>query len=137
MITYRAPTSRNIKGAISPVCAPSSFWVAQSWPATRIFEPSRRSATVLIAVKTGAITTSQWFALATKGLSDSAVSTASPSVLYIFQFPAITGLRIVDLDFDLRSLILVSFKPHSRLRRRATLRPREIREWHRRQLKYE
>src|SRR5678815_5058129 len=97
-----------MNGAISPVCAPSSFSVAQAWPATWIFEPSSRSATVLSAVKTGAITTSQWFALATNGLSESAVSTASPSVLYIFQFPAITGLRILDLVFDLRSLILAS-----------------------------
>src|SRR6185295_5151769 len=59
-----------------------------------MFEPSRRSATVFIAVKTGAITTSQWFALATRGFSASAVSTAWLSVLYIFQFPAMTGFRI-------------------------------------------
>src|SRR6185369_10569751 len=63
-----------------------------------MFEPSRRSATVFIAVKTGAMTTSQWFALATRGFSARAVSTAWLSVLYIFQFPAITGLRIQDLQ---------------------------------------
>src|SRR6476659_20962 len=85
-----------MKAATSPVCAPSSTWVEQFCPATCTFEPSRRSATVLIAVKTGAMTTSQWFAFATRGLSASAVSTAAPSVLYIFQLPAITGLRIRD-----------------------------------------
>src|SRR5262249_37189298 len=59
-----------------------------------MFDPSSRSATVLIAVHTSAITTAQWFAFATRGFSASAVSTASPSVLYIFQFPAITGFLI-------------------------------------------
>src|ERR1051325_7752300 len=93
-ITYRAPTSRNMKAATSPVCAPSSTSVEQSWPATLMFEPSSRSATVLIAVKTGAITTSEWLAFGTSCFRASAVSTASPSDLYIFQFPAITGLRI-------------------------------------------
>ena len=42
---------------------------AQSCAAMRIFDPSTRSATVFSAVKTGAITTSQWVALATSGLS--------------------------------------------------------------------
>jgi hypothetical protein len=51
-------------------------------------------ATVLRAVKTGAITTSQWFALATRGFSARDVSTASERSLYIFQFPAITGRLI-------------------------------------------
>src|SRR5215216_4944339 len=59
-----------------------------------MFEPSRRPATVFIAVNTGAMTTSQWFAFATSGFKARAVSTASLSVLYIFQLPAITGLRI-------------------------------------------
>jgi hypothetical protein len=47
-----------------------------------------------MAVYGGATTTSQWFALATSGLSAVTVATASPINLYIFQFPAITGLRI-------------------------------------------
>src|SRR3954465_1886085 len=60
-----------------------------------MFEPSSRSATVLSAVKTGAITTSQWFAFATRGFNSTAVRTESAMSLYIFQFPAMTGLRIV------------------------------------------
>src|SRR5688500_11869469 len=84
-----------MNAATSPVCAPSSFSVEQSCAATLILEPSSRSQTVFSAVKTGAITTSQWFAFATSGFNASAVSTESLSVLYIFQFPAITGLRII------------------------------------------
>jgi hypothetical protein len=59
-----------------------------------MFEPSTRSQTVFNAVNTGAMMTSQWFALATRGFNASAVSTESLSVLYIFQLPAITGLRM-------------------------------------------
>src|SRR5882672_5025375 len=113
MLTCVAPASLNMKGATSPVCAPSSTSVEQFCPATRMLDPSSRSATVLSAVNTGAITTSQWLALATSGLSARAVSTDSPTVLYIFQFPAITGLRIDVwiyglwfLDFGLCSSIL-------------------------------
>jgi hypothetical protein len=46
----------------------------------------------------GAMMTSQWFALATSGFSASAVATASASSLYIFQFPAMTGLRMKTRD---------------------------------------
>src|SRR5690349_17884218 len=63
-----------------------------------MFEPSSRSHTVFKDVNTGAITTSQWFAFATRGFRASAVSTDSLTVLYIFQFPAITGLRIAFLS---------------------------------------
>src|ERR1051325_1364294 len=93
-MTYAAPTSRSISAAIHPLSAPCSTSVEQLGPATPMLEPSSRSATVLSDVKTGAITTSQWFALATSGLSASAVSTDSETVLYIFQFPAMTGFRI-------------------------------------------
>src|SRR3989442_14463598 len=66
-----------------------------------MFEPSRRSATVLSAVKTGATTTSQWLALATNGFRASAMATDSATVLYIFQFPAITGLRMIMVGVSL------------------------------------
>src|ERR1051326_6233966 len=59
-----------------------------------MFDPSKRSATDFSAVKTGAMTTSQWFALATRGFNATGVATASPTVLYIFQFPAMTGFLI-------------------------------------------
>src|SRR5882672_6177366 len=74
-----------------------------------MLDPSSLSASVLIAVKTGAITTSQWLALATSGFKASAVSTASPSSLYIFQFPAMTGflIRIWSLDLGLGSWAFV------------------------------
>src|SRR6185503_4302088 len=62
-----------------------------------MLDPSNRSATVLSAVKTGAMTTSQWLAFATSGFKASAVSTASPSNLYIFQFPAMTGFLMIRL----------------------------------------
>src|ERR1043165_8663004 len=88
------PESCSINAAISPVKAPSAFSVAQFWAATLMFEPSSRSATLFKAVKTGAMITSQWFALATRGFRARAVETESPTVLYIFQFPAITGLRM-------------------------------------------
>src|ERR1043165_1210797 len=84
-----------MNAATSPVCAPSLTSVEQSCAATLMFEPSIRSHTVFSDVKTGAITTSQWLAFATSGFNASAVSTDSLTVLYIFQFPAITGLRIV------------------------------------------
>src|SRR5215510_9796856 len=83
-----------MNAATSPVCAPSSATGAQSCPEVFIFEPSNRSATDFKAVNTGAITTSQWFALATSGFSATAVATESPTVLYIFQFPAMTGFLI-------------------------------------------
>src|SRR4030095_15018950 len=68
-----------------------------------MLDPSSRSPTVLIAVKTGATTISQWLAFATNGFSARTVSTACPIVLYIFQFPAITGLRMKN---DVGSLVL-------------------------------
>src|SRR5215831_14714142 len=83
-----------MNAATSPVCAPSSATGAQSWAETLMFEPSSRSATLFRAVKTGAMTTSQWFAFATSGLRASAVATESATVLYIFQLPAMTGFRI-------------------------------------------
>src|SRR5437588_11628791 len=83
-----------MNAATSPVKAPSFLSVAQSCPATLIFDPSKRSAMLFSAVNTGAMITSQWLALAIRGFKATAVATESPTVLYIFQFPAITGLRI-------------------------------------------
>src|SRR5215470_12493231 len=83
-----------MNAATSPVCAPSSATGAQSWAEIFMLEPSKRSATDFKAVNTGAITTSQWFALATSGFNASAVATESPTVLYIFQLPAMTGFLI-------------------------------------------
>src|SRR6476469_10773998 len=74
-----------------------------------MLDPSSRSATVFKAVKTGAMTTSQWLALATSGFSANAVSTASPSSLYIFQFPAITGFLIILSYFVLGACALLFF----------------------------
>jgi hypothetical protein len=45
-------------------------------------------------VKGGATITSQWPACAASGLIFSMKSTAYAMVLYIFQLPAITGLRM-------------------------------------------
>src|SRR5262249_36574525 len=94
IMTRLAPASFNISPQISPVCAPCFVSVERSWAATLMFDPSRRSATALIAVYGGATATSQWFAFATSGLSEVTVATASPINLCIFQFPAMTGLRI-------------------------------------------
>src|SRR5437870_10907800 len=95
-----------MNAATSPVCAPSSGSVEQSCAATPMFDPSSRSATVFSDVNTGAITTSQWLALATRDFRASAVSTDSPAVLYIFQFPAITGLRIICQLFVVSCLVV-------------------------------
>src|SRR6185503_12149419 len=108
MITCEQPTSFIMSAATSSVCAPCFDSVAQFCAATRMFEPSSRSATVFNAVKTGAITISQWLALATSGFSASAVSTASLSSLNIFQFPAITGLRIRSEFSFLQPLVVVA-----------------------------
>src|SRR5438067_10804103 len=97
-----------MNAATSPVKAPSLFSVAQSCAATLTLDPSRRSATLFRAVNTGAMMTSQWFALATRGFRDMAVTTESPTVLYIFQFPAITGLRIKESCLGLSILSLVN-----------------------------
>src|SRR6266404_7666116 len=106
-MTWETPTSRSITAVTSPVCGPSSISVEQFCAATRIFEPSSRSDTVLSAVNTGAMITSQWLAFDTSGFNASAVSTASLSVLYIFQLPAITGFLIGELYLVLCSLYFV------------------------------
>src|SRR5438067_6293193 len=106
-MTCEQPASRTMKAATSPVNAPSLCSVAQSCADTRIFDPSRRTATDFKAVKTGAITTSQWLAFATRGLSATAVATESATVLYIFQFPVMTGLRIRSSYFVLGVLYFV------------------------------
>jgi hypothetical protein len=47
---------------------------------------------------------SQWLELATSGFSAITNARASACVLNIFQFPAITGLRMDSLDFSIVSL---------------------------------
>src|SRR5215204_3702128 len=98
MITCEHPASLIISAATSPVCAPCFDSAAQFWAATCMFEPSNRSATDFNEVNTGAITTSQWLAFETSGFRARAVSTASPWSLYIFQFPAITGLLFITME---------------------------------------
>ena len=91
MIASVAPASKIMRGETSPVCAPSaSQWT--SCALTRTFEPRAVAATAASAVKGGATTNSQWLASATSGFSRATKSMASPIVLYIFQFPAISGL---------------------------------------------
>src|SRR5881227_1249024 len=75
----RATGIVTMKAATSPVNAPSLRSLAQFCAATLMFDPSKRSATLFNAVKTGAMTTSQWFALATSGFSASAVVSESPT----------------------------------------------------------
>src|SRR5262249_2542993 len=127
-----------IKAATSPVWAPSSATGAQSCAETLIFDPSSRSATLFSAVKTGAMTTSQWLALATSGFRARAVATESPIVLYIFQFPAMTGLRmrgsIQKSGVWVRSQKQVICPSEQILP--ATLRPPETPTWRHHRLRY-
>src|SRR5690349_21571134 len=78
----------------SPVNAPGPPSPATSCAATSTFAPSRRSASALIAVNGGARTMSQWVVATTSGLNDCTKPSASGIVLYIFQFPAISGFLI-------------------------------------------
>jgi len=59
-----------------------------------VCSPSRQKSQVPSDQVRGAITTSQWLAFATSGLNASKNARVSACVLYIFQFPAITGLRM-------------------------------------------
>src|ERR1051325_7718183 len=94
----------------SPVNAPSPGSAATSCAATSTFEPSRRSASARIAVKGGASTMSQWVAATTSGLNDCKKPRASGIVLYIFQFPAISGLLMIepkDQDYGFGAAVAV------------------------------
>src|SRR5208283_4578261 len=96
MMTCVQPASTSIAAEMSPVCAPSLSQCI-SWADTATFDPSAASAAAANAVKGGATTTSQCTACAATGLIISMKCTASATVLYIFQFPAITGLRMFSI----------------------------------------
>src|ERR1019366_1871440 len=97
MITARHPASSNIPAEISPVNAPS---VSQciSCAAIEIEVPFAASTAAASAVNGGATTMSQCVESATSGASAAKYARASACVLYIFQFPAITGRRITPLS---------------------------------------
>src|SRR5260370_23948989 len=77
----------------SPVNAPSLLQET-FWPAMAMVEPLTASTAVDTAVKGGATTMSQCFAPATSGRNEEKNARVSASVLYIFQFPAITRRRM-------------------------------------------
>src|SRR6267378_323618 len=77
----------------SPVNAPSLLQET-FWPATATLEPLAHSNAVEIAVNGGATTMSQCFAPVTSGRNEEKNARVSASVLYIFQFPAITRRRM-------------------------------------------
>src|SRR5258708_37506988 len=64
------------------------------WRAMAMVEPLTASTAVDTAVKGGATTMSQRFAPATSGRNEEKNARVSASVLYIFQFPAITRRRL-------------------------------------------
>src|SRR4029077_20849664 len=106
-ITARQPPSTSIRSHISPVNAPSldpqTFCAA-----VPLIEPFPASTHAAIAVNGGATTISQRFAAATRGLNAAKKSRASCCVLYIFQFPAITGLRMWDTSPAIQEALSVS-----------------------------
>src|SRR5579864_851832 len=77
----------------SPVKAPS-FSQKRFWPEMAIFVDLAASTAAEMAVKGGAITTSQWLAFATSGAQAEKKARVSASVLNIFQLPAITRRRM-------------------------------------------
>src|SRR6185369_13766729 len=92
-ITQVAPASAAWAAETSPVHAPeASQW--QSWAQVAIDEPSRRLATALSAVNTGAtptatpLTAPSWFLSSVTRVSDSAI------VLWSFQLPTTKGVRM-------------------------------------------
>ena len=93
MITYSAPASRTIAALTSPVNAPSrSQW--QFWPATAMLLLRAASATACSAVNGGATTISTPVTAFTTERSSFTCTTASCTVLNIFQLPAMSGCRI-------------------------------------------
>src|SRR6266849_6252740 len=77
----------------SPVNAPSLLQET-FWPAMAMLEPFTASTASGMAVNGGATTMSQCFAPATSGRNEEKNARVSASVLYIFQFPAITRRRM-------------------------------------------
>ena len=93
MITYSAPASRTIAALTSPVSAPSrSQW--QVCPATAMLLLRAASATACSAVNGGATTISTPVTDFTTERSSFTCTTASCTVLNIFQLPAMSGCRM-------------------------------------------
>src|SRR3954451_16273721 len=81
---------------ISPVKAPSLAHPIFCAP-TRMFEPLTASTAAVRFVKGGQITISQCEDFSTSGRNFSKNCVVSAGVLYIFQLPAMTGVRIIVL----------------------------------------
>src|SRR5512143_1970857 len=93
MMQWVAPASFSIRVETSPVNAPSSAkWTF--WDDTPIPLPWTSCATAPIDGYGGARTISIPRTPATSGRKARTKAAASPAVLYIFQFPAMTGTRI-------------------------------------------
>src|SRR5207302_6960793 len=71
-------------------------------------EPLTTSTHTAIAVNGGATTISQCFAAVTRGLNAAKNSRASCCVLYNFQFPTITGLRMGDTSLATQEALSVN-----------------------------
>src|SRR3954447_5834560 len=93
MITYSAPASRTMGALTSPVYAPS-FSQNTSWAATAMGLLRTASATACSAVNGGATTISTSATSLTRLRNSFAYTTASCTVLNIFQFPATSGVRM-------------------------------------------
>ena len=96
MITYSAPASFSIGALISPVNAPSRSQY-MFWPATPTGEFRTASATACSAVNGGATMISTSAMSLTRLRNSLANTTASCTVLNIFQFAAMNGVRMVIL----------------------------------------
>src|SRR6185503_13357538 len=92
-MTYSAPASLIIPGDTSPVNAPSRSQYT-SWAETPMFELRAASATAWTAVNGGATTISTPLTSFTSILSSFTNTTASCTVLNIFQLPAMKGILI-------------------------------------------
>src|SRR5215813_5346971 len=117
MITYSAPASLIIAPDTSPVKAPSRSQY-MFCAATPILLLLSASATAWIAVNGGAITISTSATSFTATRSSLANTTASLTVLYIFQLAAMNGVRI--------DRILGQEGPPSRRRRYGEVAPKLV-----------
>ena len=92
-MVYAAPASRTIAGDTSPVNGPSRSQYT-SWADTPMLVFLAASATACKAVNGGATTISTSATSLTRMRSSLAKTTASWTVLNIFQLPAMNGVRI-------------------------------------------
>src|SRR5688572_364271 len=97
MITHLAPTAASMGPEISPVNAPS---LAQYrfWPPISTLDPLVASTAAGRLTKVGQMTISRPVASATSGPNASKKAPVSEAVLYIFQLPAIKGVRMIERD---------------------------------------